>query len=103
MSKHTPGPWRILSEECDRPYIRIRGSKPGTRYKVANVMTPAWEGVDPREVDETRANARLIASAPDMLSILQDLYDSARYWSEYEVPIGIVERIKKVLEAVNGQ
>lgn len=68
--RHTPGPWRILPEECDRPYIRVRGTMCGGRFKVANVLTPVYEGVPEREADETRANACLIAAAPEMLEAL---------------------------------
>ena len=71
MSEHTPGPWKALPEECDRPYIRIRGTKLGGRYKVANVLTPVYEGVPSREAEETRANARLIAAVPDLLDFAE--------------------------------
>ena len=71
MSKHTPGPWQTLPEEVDKPYIRIRGTMIGQRYKVANVLTPIYDGSDQWEADETRANARLIAAAPDLLIELQ--------------------------------
>lgn len=67
MSEYTKGPWRILPEECDKPYIRIRGTALGGRYKVANVLTPVYDGVHESEAQETRANAKLIASAPDLL------------------------------------
>lgn len=66
MTQHTPGPWVALPEECDKPYIRIRGTSLGHRYKVANVLTPVYDGVHEREAKETRANARLIASSPRM-------------------------------------
>lgn len=72
---HTPGPWQLLPEEVDKPYIRVRGTRLGTRYKVANVPTPVHEGAHPREVDETRANARLIAAAPEMLAALHACAD----------------------------
>ena len=70
-TQHTPGPWALLPEECDKPYIRIRGTNLGGRYKIANVLTPVYERVHAREAEETRANARLIAAAPDLLEVLQ--------------------------------
>ena len=69
-AQHTPGPWAMLSEETDKPYIRIRGTKLGDRYKIANVLTPVYDGSLERETEETRANARLIAAAPDLLKTL---------------------------------
>ena len=62
MIKHTPEPWQLLPEECDRPYIRIRGTVLGCRYKIANVITPFYEGAHHREAEETRANARRIVA-----------------------------------------
>lgn len=68
--KFTPGPWTILPEEVDKDYIRVRGTQWGTRYKIANVITPAYLGVHEREVEETRENARLIAAAPELFEML---------------------------------
>ncbi|USE78940.1 hypothetical protein NDR89_20095 [Cupriavidus gilardii] len=68
--KFTPGPWMTLPEEVDRSYVRIRGTQPGSRYKIANVLTPVYEGVHEREAEETRANARLIAATPDLFEAL---------------------------------
>jgi hypothetical protein len=73
MSNHTEGPWVALPEECDKPYIRIRGTVLGGRYKIANVLTPVYEGVHEREAKETRANARLIEAAPELLTTLKEL------------------------------
>jgi hypothetical protein len=70
-TSHTPGPWVVLPEECDKAYIRIRGTQLGGRYKIANIITPVYDGVLPREGVETRANARLISAAPELLSALQ--------------------------------
>lgn len=63
MSKATPRPWVAQPEESDKPYIRIRGTRLGERYKIVNVLTPVLHGEDPREADETRANAALIVRA----------------------------------------
>lgn len=71
--KGSAGAWRLLPEEVDKPYIRVRGTLLGGRYKIANILTPVYENVHSREADETRANANLIAAAPDLLEALQIL------------------------------
>lgn len=65
--KGTRGPWRVLPEEMDKPYLRVRGTNLGCRYKIADVPSVVYEGVPDREAHETRANARLISAAPDLL------------------------------------
>lgn len=70
MSKHTEGPWAVLDEEADKSYIRIRGTRLGGRYKVANVLAGNDAAADWVR-DESRANARLIAAAPDLLEALK--------------------------------
>lgn len=69
--KGTPGPWKILPEEFDKPYIRIRGTQMGKRYKIANILSPVYDGMTEREAEETRANARIVVVAPEMLKTLQ--------------------------------
>lgn len=65
MGKWTQGPWAVFAEEADKPYIRIRGTLLGRRFKVANVCAPEWD------IDESRANARLIAAAPELAEALK--------------------------------
>ena len=48
------------------------------------------------------ANARLIAAAPELLAVLKELQESAVYWSEYDVPLGIVDRINAVIDKATG-
>lgn len=45
-----------------------------------------------------KENAELEQQKLEMLELLSELYDSAEYWSEYDVPIGIVDRIKEQLK-----
>jgi len=49
------------------------------------------------------ANARLIAAAPELYEVLAELEESSSYWSEYDVPLGIVDRIKDVLKKARGE
>ncbi|WAX16348.1 hypothetical protein KP591P3_00030 [Klebsiella phage KP591P3] len=84
--KGTPGPWEIKPEEVDRPYIRIRGTRLGGRFKVANVLSPDYDGVHHREADETRANARLIAAAPELLEALTTTLDEIGHWLSQQKP-----------------
>lgn len=71
-SNYTRGPWQVLELEPEKPYLRIRGQRLGSRYKVANVIAPDWQNVADFEIDETMANARLICAAPDLLEALED-------------------------------
>lgn len=45
-----------------------------------------------------KENAELEQQKLEMLELLSELHDSAEYWSEYDVPIGIVDRIKEQLK-----
>lgn len=77
-AKHTRGPWETKPEEVGRAYIRVRATVAGSRFKIANVLTPVYgNGYTPSdkhaemEQAETRANARLIATAPELLDAAQ--------------------------------
>lgn len=69
MSEHTKGPWQTRVEEVGCDCIRVRGTRLGGRYKVANVICPTSGNGVANDYDkaETRANARLIAAAPLLL------------------------------------
>ena len=45
---------------------------------------------------------KMAVFAPQMYSVLKELQESASYWSEYDVPIGIVDRINDVLKQVEN-
>jgi hypothetical protein len=50
-----------------------------------------------------KATARLIAAAPDLLAVVQELEQSAEYWSEYDVPLGIVDRLRAAIAKATGE
>lgn len=41
--------------------------------------------------------ARLIEAAPHLLAVAKELEESASYWSEYDVPLGIVDRLRAAI------
>lgn len=56
-AKHTPGPWTYTEEELD---ARVRASD-GRTFMIGDVLYHP----------DNRANARLIAAAPDLLSFMR--------------------------------
>lgn len=99
--EYTKGPWIIdrdealihASESSRIDYIAMLGDE-------INDFGNSWD--DPCMTDEVRANARLIAAAPDLLEALKELVGSAEYWSEYNVPLGIVDRMKAAIAKAEG-
>jgi len=63
MSTHTPGPWRAKLTRGKHGYSDFYNVL-GPQYEVCRMM-----GID----HEDKANARLIAAAPDLLEALRDL------------------------------
>lgn len=66
-SERTRGPWNVLPEEQDKEYLRLRGTRLGGRYKIANVHAPKPkdldEGWEAKEREESWANVFFIAWA----------------------------------------
>jgi len=62
---HTPGPWEVATFDGPNEYASIESENESVR--ICDI--PSW----PCAVDEMRANAHLIASAPDLLSTLEGL------------------------------
>lgn len=87
----TPGPWHV----GDKFVLCAQG------VRIADASP--WASADTRRSDEEiDANARLIAAAPDLYSVVEELEESSNYWSEYCVPIGIVDRLRDALAKARG-
>ena len=54
-------------------------------------------------VQERERKKRLAAAAPLMLAVLEEVDECARYWSEYDVPLGLHERIKDAIAKARGE
>lgn len=51
---------------------------------------------------QAKRKTQLCDAAPQMRAVLQELQESAGYWSEYDVPLGIVDRINDVIKKATG-
>ena len=69
----TPGPWQI--EDCTPGESTGLRFEVGTKDSVIARTTDGWK--------EARANARLIAAAPEMYEVLQELADSMELAKNY--------------------
>jgi len=78
MTKHTPGPWTV------NPYCNdgaeVRAIAPVAWCSVAT--TVGSSGSQSIDAAEARANARLIAAAPDLLAALERLFRWGSWPSE---------------------
>lgn len=76
--KHTPGPWKLDVVPSDGHF----GATGGRAYGVSStdalglsVPVVVWRGIARPASPEGQANARLIAAAPDLLEIAQQILD----------------------------
>lgn len=80
-NKHTPGHITALSDQF--------------------IFHPASRSID--EIEMAGEIMRdLLKQRDEMLSICAELQESAEYWSEYDVPLGIVERLTAAIASVKG-
>lgn len=81
QATHTPGPWSY-QEAVEAPF--------GSLDKWYVFADDAPEGAKLPAVVDTEANARLIAAAPSMLSILETVYArTTNEWLQHEAASGI--------------
>ena len=88
MSKHTPGPWFV--QKSDYPGGLLIKPIPG------QVIAQCDEGLD------MKANARLIAAAPDLLDGLKAILESLRHGRSVET-IHEARRIEALIEQATGE
>jgi hypothetical protein len=75
MAKHTPGPW-VVTECCDYWVMPKYLPDPDGFNGIAHCGDISWPDYE-RKQAEWEANARLIASAPDLLEALERLVSYA--------------------------
>ena len=71
--KGTQGKWKVKHSESKTAY-NVIGTNPGLKYKVARcpyMAIPSCDELNERDKEEAKANAQLIATAPELLEALQ--------------------------------
>ena len=89
--KHTPGPWDI----DPRSDGLIVGCAVHGRTGIHSIAAMAVR--DGLTIQQAKANARLIAAAPEMLEILVELKDAGLCWDEWNIPLTMGQRIDDVI------
>lgn len=69
---HTPGPWHCVS--IGTSHLIAQASDEDFRFAIAKVFEQTYHpsGIESNR-DEARANARLIAAAPELLAALREM------------------------------
>lgn len=70
---HTPGPWTIQADQSDRGRSTVICAAGDDDLVIARIPSRAWDTNAWLEYPQDRANAQLIAAAPDMLAALENL------------------------------
>ncbi len=100
-TKFTKGNWFIKESKIDKTNITCQ-TVLMTDLKYNDLRSPVICDLYGQATDEGKATALLLSAAPDMFNVLLELQESASYWSEYDVPIGIVERINSAIKKAVG-
>ena len=80
MSKHTEGPWSVV--EHDHAICIQTESPSKTKYGASRYAAiGGFDRNDRAQLEEARANARLIAAAPELLEALTDCVEHM-HWTQ---------------------
>ncbi len=73
-STHTPGPWEVNENDPSGDALDVEAVNGGPRICTVDVAG-ALDCSPPYSEAEVRANARLIAAAPDLLALVRRMVD----------------------------
>jgi hypothetical protein len=76
-AQHTPGPWGVLSTAVGPAYTAVCIGQLNEEKGLNGASDEYAVCVVPLIHDESRANARLIAAAPDLLTALEDIVQAS--------------------------
>ncbi len=96
-TKHTPGPWKLVAGLSLRTNV-VGGD--GVEYTKMTVATIEPEDDNLEAVQVAKANARLIAAAPDLLAALRAV---AEFWAGGDAPEELTAQINAALAKAGAQ
>lgn len=100
-TKHTPGPWIVSEHKAHNGCFQIKSFSKFEHRAFLVTETPSWDGV------EDKANARLIAAAPDLYEAVQGLMlwlmDDAIEAEKNGRKIGAYESARAALAKARGE
>jgi hypothetical protein len=107
MSKHTPGPWKLDRDELHYGSLStVVAGKKSKRFPGYQMFVDVGGLAD---VNEQEANARLIASAPELLEALKDLLRDIDTIDEFAINNTVlpmwedIERAKALVAKAEGR
>lgn len=102
MSKHTPGPWKVMDLRDDEEY-RLRLGKIQIQSDNVAICDIQFNSFFSNEwIKESEANARLIAAAPELLEVCRDALDFAKLASGADLS-PIINKLKKAIRKAEGK
>ena len=106
MNKHTPGPWRkVTANDYKSLGVETVSDDIYARVTICEIQLAHGEPFNSDENDEPKANARLIAAAPELLEALKKA-TMALAWHEQEHGVAmdavIVEQARAAIAKATG-
>ena len=99
MTKHTPGPWKVVYDQILFTYIKTQKKD----KLIADILIPSNAGTmhTDRWKNQAKANAHLIAAAPDLLKTLIFALDALEKGDIGMMP-PVVARMAIAIEKAKG-
>lgn len=101
VPKHTPGPWGTdpeIKASTDNIYVVSKAEKDGDWPVIAKMTRPE---LFIRDESEIKANARLIAAAPELLSTCEWILSKAAC-GELDLSSAMIDHLERVLNKATG-
>ena len=103
QSKYTPGPWEFTGRQSNYDKVTGRVQAEQTKTEICSL-----NGLDfpvPEAREQARANAHLIAAAPEMLETAENIIDDLERFcrTQGSGPDKRLEALKKAIAKAKGQ